>query len=114
MGLYYEGARLNPRAYFVPHERTVHETQGGMCLGVRRKVWIKVGGIRAPDAQDTTALGLSRFCSPESRWGMQQPRRQRRTSGDTGFQQITSAEPLGLLGTCWRCMHREPSLESVP
>jgi hypothetical protein len=91
MGLYDEGARLNPRADFVPDERTVHETQGGMCLGVRRKVWIKVGGIRAPDAQDTTALGLSRFRSPESRWGMQQPRRQRRTSGDTGFQQITSA-----------------------
>src|SRR5215471_10889798 len=106
MGFYDEGARLNPRPDFVPHERTVHETQGGMCLGVRREVWIKVGGIRAPDAQDTTTLGLSRFRPPESRRGMQQLSRQRRTSGDTSFQQITSANPLGLLGTCWRGIHR--------
>ena len=70
MGLYYEGTRLNPRADFVPHERTVHKAQGGMGLGVGREMGIKVGRIRAPGAQDTTVLRLSCFRSPERRGGM--------------------------------------------
>src|SRR2546428_13246299 len=94
MGLYYEGTRLNPRADFVPNERTVHETQDGMGLGVGREMWIKVGWIRAPGAQDTPALRLSRFRPPERRGGRQGPGRQRHTSSETGLQQLTAAYTL--------------------
>ena len=67
MGLYDEGPRLNPRADFVPHERTVHEAQGGMGLGVGREMGIKVYGVPPPHAQDAAALGLPHFGTPERR-----------------------------------------------
>src|SRR2546427_8742479 len=113
MGLYYEGTRLNPRADFVPNERTVHETQGGMGLGVGREMWIKVGWIRAPGEQDPPALRLSRFRPPERRGGRQGRGRQRHTSSETGLQQLTAAYTLSLTGAFLLYVHREPSLESV-
>jgi hypothetical protein len=91
MGLYYEGTRLNPRADFVPHERIMYEAQSGMGLGVGREMGIKVGRIRAPGAQDTTTLRLSRFRPPERRGGMDGPGRQRHTSSETGLQQLAAA-----------------------
>ena len=86
MGLHDERARLNPWAEFVPQERTVHEAQGGVRLGVDGEMRVKVGGIIAPDAQGTAALGRPGFCPPQCRGTMQRPGRQRGTSGQAGFE----------------------------
>src|SRR4029453_13505801 len=113
MGLHAESTRSNLWANFMPDQRTVHEAQGVMRLGIEDKMRIKVRRIRAPDAQDTTALGLPHFRPPQCRGGMQQPSRQRHASGDTSLQQLTTTYPLSLLGTCWRCIHRSPLQSSV-
>jgi len=97
---------------FVPHEPTIHEAQGGMCLGVGREMWIKVGGSEPQARRIPPRLGCP-ASTPRAPGGMQRPGRQRHTSGEAGFQQFTTAYTLGLLGVCWLCVHREPSLESV-
>src|SRR5215470_1155673 len=89
-----EGARDNLRADFVPDQRTVHEAQGDMRLGVDREMRVKVGRIIAPDAQDAPALGWPGFRTPE-RGGVQQwPGSERETSYQTGLQHVTTIHPL--------------------
>ena len=98
MGLDCEGARPHVRTNFIPHQRAVGEAQRSIGLEIEGEMRVKVGRIIAAHAQDTAALGLSRFSAPE-RWGTRErPARERDTSDKASLEQITTAHTLAPVG----------------
>src|SRR4029453_2388101 len=110
MRLCNEGARLHIWANFIPHQGAVGEAQGSICLKVDRLMVIKVHGIIPAHAQDTAALGLSGFSTPEHRGSMQGPGGQTDASHEASLEQIATAHTPHLARMCLVTVHREPSL----
>src|SRR5262249_58929383 len=78
----YKSARPHLRADLMPYELVVDKAQRGIRLEVEGEMRVKVGRIIAAHAQDTAALGLSRFGAPERRGTIEGPRGQRDTSSE--------------------------------
>jgi hypothetical protein len=70
--------------------------------------------IRAPDTQDTTALGLPRVRPPERWRGTQGPGRQGNASREARCEQLAPGHTMEMRGTCLRrailSQHRDSSL----
>src|SRR5262249_8640313 len=78
--LHCKDARPHLWADLVPHQLAVDEAQRGMRLEANRLMRVKVYRVIPPHAQGATALGLTRFGSPEHRRLMEWPGRE----GDAG------------------------------
>jgi hypothetical protein len=112
IGLDDEGARLHPRTDLMSHEPAVGEAQRGIRLEVSSKMGIKVDRVIPPHTQDTPALGLPRFLSPEPLGMVQRPGRQRDPRREASLEQIPTTHTLHDTGMSLRCFHTSLSFLS--
>jgi hypothetical protein len=71
---------------------------------------VEVHGVIATHAQETAALGLSRFGTPEGCGTREGQDGHREAGRKAHVQQLTTAETFSKVGIGTLCVHRDPSL----
>ena len=94
VGLDSEDAWLHLWANLMSHQLTVDKAQRGVGLEANRLMRVKVHRVIATHAQDTAALGLSSFSTPEHRRARERQGRQCHASHKAGLEQITTVHAL--------------------
>ncbi len=92
----------------MPHQLAVDEAQGALRKVRSGDMGIKVWRVKPTHTQNAAALGCLRFPTPE-RWRViQGPGGHRDAGREAGFQEIATAQTLGMSGITMLCVHGYP------